>query len=109
MKTWYYALYTSLASFVLLMLVLFLPRQFSVFTWSKSGTSAGNLLPLMFIIWLLSLAAFALNNVFVDKCYISQDMKMHPLLKYLPSLFGMPVLFSFIWVVYRVVKELPMG
>lgn len=109
MKTWYYALYTSLASVLLLLLVLLLPPAYSVFVWSKSGTGAGELLPLMFIIWILSLAAFALNNIFVDKCYISQNLNMHPLRKYLPCVFGTPALFSFIWFVYTLVKDIPLA
>ena len=107
MKTWYYALYTSLTSFLLLLLVFLLPPAYSVFVREKSGTGAGILLPLMFAIWILSLAAFALNNVFVDKCYISQNLNMHPLTRYLPCVFGAPALFSFVWFVYTFVKDIP--
>ncbi len=108
MKTWYYSLYTSVASFLMLVIVFLLPGSYSIFILTRSGTAAGTLLPLMFIIWILSLSAFALNNVFADKCYISQDIKMHPLMKYLPSLLGVPVLGSFIWVVYKIIKEIPL-
>src|SRR5688500_15390340 len=106
MKTWYYALYTSLASVLLLLLVVLLPPAYSVFVWHKSARGAGTLLPLMFIIWILSLAAFALNNVFVDKCYITQNLEMHPLRKYLPCVLGAPALFSFVWFVYTFVKDI---
>ena len=107
MKTWYYALYTSLASVLLLLLVVLLPPAYSVFVWGTAGTGAGKLLPLMFVIWILSLAAFGFNNVFIDKYYISQNLDMHPLRRYLPCVFGAPALFSFIWFVYTFVKDIP--
>jgi hypothetical protein len=104
MKTWNYALYLSLASVVFLIIIFFLPGEYSIFVSNKSGRDVGVLFPVMLLIWILSLVAFALNNVFVDKCYIDNDIRMHPLVKYLPSLFGTPVLFSFIWFLYTMMK-----
>ncbi len=109
MKTWNYALYLSLASIVLLTLIFFLPGEYSIFVSNKSGRDVGVLFPVMLLIWMLALAAFALNNVFVDKCYIDNNIRMHPLVKYLPSLFGAPVLFSFIWFLYTMMKGIALA
>lgn len=109
MKTWNYALYMSIFSVVILIITFFLPAHYSILSWSKDGADAGKLFPLMLFIWALSLIAFAMNNVFVDKCYVDDNLKMNSLVKYLPSVLSIPVFSSFIWFLFTWLKDNPVN
>ena len=45
-----------------------------------------------------------MNNIFADKGYIDNNFRMPALLKYLPSLLGIPVFFSFVWFIYSWIR-----
>ncbi len=97
MKTWKIALGIGFISTLILVIVILLPKNYTVFSLSEQGVDIGALFPVMLCIWILALIAFAINNVFVDKYYIDNNLKMHPFLRYLPSIIGIPVFISFIW------------
>ena len=104
MKTWNYSLFLSITSFCNLLITFFLPGYYSTFRWGSQGADAGKLFPVMLLIWAISLVAFAMNNVFVDKCYVDNNLKMPALLKYLPSLLSIPSFISFIWFIYTLLR-----
>ena len=106
MKTWNYSLYLSLCSFIILLITFFLPGEYSIFISGREGATAGKLFPLMFFIWVASIIAFAMNNIFADKCYIDQNLKMPGIVKYLPSLLGIPAFLSFVWFLYTWIKAM---
>lgn len=109
MKTWNYALYISIVSLLILIIIGFLPGHYSVFIWSKAGGNVGKLFPVMFFIWTLSLVAFAMNNIFVDKYYIDNHLQMRAVHRYLPSILSIPVFMSFIWFVFTWLKGNPLS
>jgi hypothetical protein len=108
MKIWNYSLWLSVFSVVILLITFLLPGQYSIFTWGREGAGAGRLFPVMFIIWATSLVAFAMNNIFADKGYIDNNLKMPTLLKYLPCVLGIPSFVSFIWFIVTWMKGSPM-
>ena len=107
MKTWKFSLYLGLCSCITLLVAFFLPGEYSIFIWSNEGVGAGRLFPIMFFIWIAAIIAFAINNVFADKCYIDHNLKMRSAQKYLPSLLGLPALLSFVWFLYTWIKQTP--
>ena len=108
MKLWYYALWLSIASCILLLIVYFLPPDFTVFIWNKSQVDAGVLFPVLLVSWTAALFGFALNNIFIDKSIVDRNAKkMNGLHAYLPSLLGLPAFFSFMWFIIRWYKGKP--
>ena len=104
MKYYRYSLYLSTFSFIILLVIFLLPGRYSIFLAGKTGLGAGKLFVVMWFIWLTSLLAFALNNIFADRWYLNENLHMSQFKKYLPSLLGLPALVSFIWVVYTWLK-----
>ena len=104
MKIWKYSLYLSIFSCASQVIILFLPDQYSIFIRNQSGLNGGKLFPVMWLIWLSSLAAFAINNIFADNLFYNENISMSGFKKYLPTFLGLPAFFSFMWTVYSWVK-----
>jgi hypothetical protein len=110
MKLWYISLWLSIASCLLLLLVFFLPADFTVFIWTKTQVEAGVLFPVLLVSWTLALFGFAVNNVYIDKTILDKNAKkMTGIITYLPSLLGLPAFFSFLWFIVRWYKGKPGG
>ena len=108
MKLWYYSLLLSVVSCVLLLVIYFLPDDFTIFVWSKSQVNAGVLFPVLLVSWLTSILAFAANNIFIDKnIFEKKPVKMSSFKLYLPTLLGVPGFSSFIWFIIRWYKGKP--
>lgn len=108
MKLWYVALTLSITSCIILLVVFFLPDNFTVFNWTKTQVEAGVLFPVLLVSWTASLFGFLFNNLFVDKTLVDRNAKPMPSFKtYLPSFLGLPAFSSFIWFIIRWYKGKP--
>lgn len=105
MKCWKYSLYLGIFSFASLVIIFLLPDHYSIFIRNKAGLDAGKLFPLMWLIWLTALAAFAVNNIFADSIFYQDDLRMSRFKKYLPTFLGLPAFISFIWTVFCWIKN----
>lgn len=93
-----------MVSLAMLLLIFFFPADYTIISRSQKAIEAGRLFPVMWLIWLLALFSFALNNVFADRWYINDGLQMPQFKKYLPSLLGVPALISFGWFLYSWLK-----
>ena len=108
MKLWRYSLWLSIISCLLLLIIYFLPDNFTIFIWSKSQVDAGLLFPVLLISWMTAIFGFAVNNVFIDKNIVAKKPeKMSSFKLYLPTLLGIPGFSSFIWFIIRWYKGKP--
>lgn len=108
MKLWYYSLVLSVVSCVLLLVIYFLPNDFTIFIWSKHQVDAGVLFPVLIISWLTAILGFAANNIFIDKnMFEKKPVKMPSGKLYLPTILGIPGFSSFVWFVIRWYKGKP--
>ena len=102
MKLWQISLWFSIASCVILLVVMLLPDNYTVFVWVKSQVGPGVLFPVLLISWTTALIGFACNNIYIDKSLFDKNAKkMPPLKTYSPTLLGIPAFLSFIWFVFK--------
>ena len=110
MKLWKISLWLSIASCFILLIVMLLPNNFTVFTYTRIQVGMGVLFPVLLVSWTLALFGFAVNNVFIDKSIIDKNApKMSGLKTYLPTILGLPAYVSFLWFIVRWYKGKPDG
>jgi|GEM_PF-1302781 len=110
MKLWKISLWLSVASCSILFIIVLLPGNFTVFTYTKTQIGMGVLFPFLLIAWTLALFGFAVNNVYIDKSIVDKDAKkMSGLKMYLPTILGLPAYISFLWFIIRWYKGKPDG
>lgn len=108
MKLWYYSLWLSITSCVLLLIIYFLPDDYTIFIWSKNQVDSGVLFPVLLLSWLTALLGFAINNIFIDRNMVDKDpKKMSRFKSYLPTYLSLPGFSSFIWFIIRWYKGKP--
>ena len=105
MKYWKYSLYFGIFSFAVLVVIFISPANYTIFIFDKTGLGPGKLFGVIWLIWITALLAFALNNIFADKWYMDENLRMNQLQKYLPSLTGIPAFISFVWFLYTWLKD----
>jgi hypothetical protein len=110
MKLWKISLWLSIASCLLLLLVMLLPDNFTVFSYEDKQAGMGVLFPVLLVSWTLALFGFAVNNIYIDKTIVDSKAKQMSNPKtYLPSMLGIPSYFSFVWFIIRWFKGKPHG
>jgi len=110
MKLWKISLWLSVASCFILLIVILLPNNFTVFTYTKTQAGMGILFPVLLVSWTLALFGFAVNNVYIDKSIVDKNApKMGGFKTYLPTILGLPAYISFLWFIVRWFKGKPDG
>ena len=108
MKLWYVSLILSIVSCIILLVICFLPANYTVFNWTKTQVEAGVLFPVLLISWTAALFGFLFNNIYIDKSMMEKNAKqMNTFKSYLPSFLGLPAFLSFIWFIIRWYKGKP--
>jgi len=110
MKLWKISLWLSIASCLLLLIVLLVPDNLTVFTYQDKQVGMGVLFPVLLVSWTLALFGFAANNIYIDKTIVDPKAKQMSRTKtYLPSMLGVPSYLSFVWFIIRWFKGKPHG
>jgi len=102
MKLWKISLWLSIASCFLLLIVMLVPDNLTVFIFEDKQAGMGVLFPVLQVSWTLALFGFGANNVYIDKTIGDpKEKQMSRAKSYLPSMLGIPSYVSFVWFIIR--------